>query len=49
VVISSLVGVLITTWQAWSMRRDADRPLVKRMTMAAYVGMPLGLVVWSRQ
>ncbi|MEO5901501.1 MAG: sulfite exporter TauE/SafE family protein [Ilumatobacteraceae bacterium] len=45
VVISALVGVLITTWQAWSMRRDADRPVVKRMTIAAYVGMPFGLVV----
>ncbi|MCU1500849.1 MAG: hypothetical protein JWM12_203 [Ilumatobacteraceae bacterium] len=45
VVVSSLVGVLITTWQAWTMRADADRPLVRRMTIAAYVGMPLGLLV----
>ncbi len=45
VVVSSLVGVMITTWQAWSLRADADRLLVRRLTIAAYVGMPLGLVV----
>jgi uncharacterized membrane protein YfcA len=45
VVISSLVGISISTWQAWSLRRDADRALVTRMTIAAYVGMPLGFVV----
>ncbi len=45
VVVSTLVGVLVTTWQSWFLRRDADRPVVKRMAIGAYLGMPLGLVV----
>lgn len=45
VVVSTLVSVCITTWQSWAMRADAVRPVLKRMTIAAYVGMPLGLVV----
>jgi uncharacterized protein len=35
-----------TSWQAWHGRREADRVLVKRMTIAAYVGMPIGLWVF---
>ena len=27
------------------MRADAERPVVKRMAIGAYLGMPLGLVV----
>ena len=45
VVVSTLVGVSITTWQSWAMRADAQRVIVKRMAIGAYVGMPLGLVV----
>ena len=45
VVISTLVGMLSTTWQAWYLRRDTDRVLVKRLTLWAFVGMPFGLVV----
>lgn len=45
VVVATLVSVLITTWQAWSMRADAERPIVKRMAIGAYLGMPLGLLV----
>jgi uncharacterized membrane protein YfcA len=45
VVVSTLVGIFATTWQAWYLRRDAVRPLVRRMTAAAYVGMPIGLVL----
>jgi uncharacterized protein len=47
VVVSTLVSIMITTWQSWMMRADAARPVVKRMTVAAYLGMPLGLVVLS--
>jgi uncharacterized membrane protein YfcA len=46
VVISTLVGVCVSSWQAvhgWSHR---DRARVKRLTIAAYVGMPLGLWVF---
>ena len=45
VVVSTLVGIFITTWQSFAMRADAARPVVKRMTIGAYLGMPLGLVV----
>lgn len=45
VVVSSLLGLLSTLWQAWHLRRDADRGLVRRLSLAAFVGMPLGLVV----
>ncbi|HAP77898.1 MAG TPA: hypothetical protein DCR14_17670 [Acidimicrobiaceae bacterium] len=45
VVVSSLLGILTTSWQAWHLRGDAERPLVRRFSIAAFVGMPLGLVV----
>ena len=43
VVVSTLLGIMTTTWQAWHLRADADRPLVKRLSLAAFAGMPLGL------
>jgi uncharacterized protein len=43
VVVSTLMGVGVTTWQAWHGRREVDRVLAKRMVLAAYLGMPLGL------
>jgi uncharacterized protein len=46
VVVSTLTGVFVTSWQAYKDRAVAERPLVKRMTIAAYVGMPLGLLVF---
>ena len=46
VVVASLTSVFVTTWQAYKDRSHADRVLVKRMAIAAYVGMPLGLVVF---
>lgn len=45
VVVSTLLGMVSTTWQGWHFRADARRPLVKRLTLAAFVGMPLGLVI----
>lgn len=47
VVVSSLISVGITTWQAWAMRADADRALVRQLIVPAYVGMPLGLLALS--
>jgi uncharacterized membrane protein YfcA len=38
--------VFVTSWQAYKDRAIAERPLVKKMTIAAYVGMPLGLLVF---
>ena len=46
VVISSLTSIFVTTWQAYKDRADADRVLVKRLTIASYIGMPLGLLVF---
>ncbi len=45
VVISTLVGMLSTSWQGWYLRRDADRVLVRRLTVWAFVGMPFGLLI----
>jgi uncharacterized protein len=46
VVVSTLTGIFVTSWQAYKDRALADRVLVKRMTIGAYVGMPLGLLVF---
>jgi uncharacterized membrane protein YfcA len=43
VVVSTLLGMLSTSWQAWHLRADTIRPLAKRLTLSAFVGMPLGL------
>jgi uncharacterized membrane protein YfcA len=45
VVISTLLGCLSTSWQAWHLRANAIRPLVKRLSLAAFAGMPLGLFI----
>ena len=47
VVVSSLIAVGITTWQAWAMRADVDRALTRRLIVPAYCGMPLGLLALS--
>ena len=46
VVVSSMTGIFVTTWQAYHSRADADRLLVRRLTIAAYLGMPFGLLVF---
>ena len=43
VVVSTLLGMMTTAWQTWHLRGDADRPLVTRLSVAAFAGMPLGL------
>lgn len=43
VVVSTLLGMLSTTWQSWHLRHDADRALARRLATAAFVGMPFGL------
>lgn len=45
VVIATLTSVLSTTWQAVQLREHAQVPLLKRLLVGAYVGMPLGLVI----
>jgi uncharacterized membrane protein YfcA len=46
VVVSTLTGIFVTSWQAYKDRALSDKVLVKRMTIGAYVGMPLGLLVF---
>jgi hypothetical protein len=46
VVVSALTGITVTTWQAIHDWRLADKALVRRMTLAAYCGMPFGLLVF---
>jgi hypothetical protein len=43
VVVSTLLGMVSTSWLAWHLRRDANRPLTKRLALSSFVGMPLGL------
>ena len=45
VVVSTLISVLTTTWQAVHLREHAQIPLLKRLVPASFVGMPLGLVI----
>ena len=44
-VIMALLGLASTAWQGIAMRAARDRPLARRLTLATYVGMPIGLVV----
>lgn len=46
VVISTLLGAGVTTWQAWHGRRHTERPVAQRMVVAAYCGMPIGLWIY---
>ncbi|HEY0521466.1 MAG TPA: sulfite exporter TauE/SafE family protein [Ilumatobacteraceae bacterium] len=46
IVVSTLTGIFVTSWQAYKDRAYADKLLVRRMTTGAYVGMPLGLIVY---
>jgi uncharacterized membrane protein YfcA len=46
VIVSTFVSITVTSWQAWQYRRDCVRALSRRMTAAAYAGMPLGLWVF---
>lgn len=45
VVVSTLVGMVSISWQAWVLRADADREVANRLCIGAVAGMPLGIVV----
>lgn len=45
VVVSTILGMISTTWQAVHLRQDTVKPIAKRMIIGAFVGMPLGLVI----
>jgi uncharacterized protein len=46
IVVASFIGAAVTSWQAWMLRHDGDRALIRRMIIPAYVGMPIGLLVY---
>jgi uncharacterized membrane protein YfcA len=46
VVISTLMGAGVSSWQAWHGRSHTERAVARRMVIAAYCGMPLGLLVF---
>ena len=45
VVVSAMISVLTTTWQAVHLREHAQVPLLKRLVLSSFIGMPLGLVI----
>ncbi len=47
VIVSTLVGVGVTTWQAIHLRADVDRAIAKHLVISAYIGMPVGLAIYS--
>lgn len=46
VVISTLLGAGVSSWQAWHLRERTVRPVATRMVVAAYLGMPFGFWVF---
>lgn len=46
VVVVNLIGLVTTSAQAWKEKEHADAPLAIRVTVAAIIGMPLGLVAF---
>lgn len=48
VVVSTFLGLLSSGLQAWQGRRIADWPLVRRLTGASLLGIPIGLVVFKQ-
>lgn len=46
VVVSTLLGAGVSTWQAWNLRAHIVRPVATRLAVAAYAGMPLGLLIF---
>lgn len=46
VVVVSLIGLVTTSAQAWKEKEHADGPLAIRITIAAIIGMPLGLLAF---
>jgi uncharacterized membrane protein YfcA len=45
VVVATLLGAVTNAWQSVHLRAHAERVLVTRLAIGAYLGMPLGLVV----
>ncbi len=48
VVVSTILGLVTSSFQAWHGRRDAERDVVVRMVASALVGLPLGWLLFTR-
>ena len=46
VVVATLLGAVSSTSQSWFDRADIDWPLTRRLSLAAFAGMPFGLLVF---
>lgn len=51
VVVSAIVGMVSTSWQAWQLREQRDRVLTRRFIVSSCLGAPLGLAafIWVPQ
>ncbi len=51
VVVSTLVGTVSTSWQAWQLRDQRDRILTRRFIVSSCLGAPFGLAafIWVPQ
>lgn len=45
VVLSATLSTFTSGGQAWSERHHGDRPTIKRLVLASFVGMPFGLAI----
>lgn len=45
VVLSATLSTFTSGGQAWTERHHGDRPTIKRLVLAAFVGMPFGLAI----
>jgi len=48
VVVSTILGLVTSSFQAWHGRRDTERDVVVRMVASALVGLPLGWLLFTR-
>ncbi|NCZ70606.1 MAG: sulfite exporter TauE/SafE family protein, partial [Actinobacteria bacterium] len=48
VIISTILGLLTSSFQAHHGRRDTDRTLVRRLILSSCVGIPMGLLLFQR-
>ena len=48
VVVSTILGLVTSSFQAWHGRRDVERDLVARMAASALIGLPLGWLLFTR-
>lgn len=48
VVVSTILGLVTSSFQAWHGRHDTERDVVVRMVASALVGLPLGWLLFTR-